>query len=137
MQQLWLSPTVECYITIKIFTLLRCRKILGSYKHIEKLVPSFNSKRMKVIITIIIITGTKEPTSKENTEYNDGNCLTLVFFFFIYSIKFIYFLSFNNDFYFFHYSWFTVFCQFSTIQQDDPVTHECIHYFFSHYYSPS
>ena len=30
---------------------------------------------------------------------------------------------FINDFYFFHYSWFTVFCQFSTTQKSDPVTH--------------
>ena len=34
-----------------------------------------------------------------------------------------------NDFYFFHYSWFTVFCQFSTVQQGDPVTHTCVHSF--------
>ena len=26
-------------------------------------------------------------------------------------------------FIFFHYSWFTVFCQFSAVQQDDSVTH--------------
>ena len=30
-------------------------------------------------------------------------------------------------FVFFHYSWFTVFGQFSTAQQGDPVTHACIH----------
>ena len=34
-----------------------------------------------------------------------------------------------NDFYFFRYSWFTVFCQFSTVQQNDPVTHTYIHSF--------
>ena len=28
-----------------------------------------------------------------------------------------------NDFYFFHYSWFTVLCQFSTVQQSDSFTH--------------
>ena len=33
-------------------------------------------------------------------------------------------------FIFFHYSWFTVFCPFSTVQQSDPVTHTYI-YFFS------
>ena len=32
-----------------------------------------------------------------------------------------------NDFYFFHYSWLIVFCQFSTAQQGDLVTHTCIH----------
>ena len=32
---------------------------------------------------------------------------------------------------------FTVFCQFSTVQQGDPVTHTCIDSFFSHYRSPS
>ena len=39
---------------------------------------------------------------------------------------------FVNDFYFFHYSWFTVFCPFSTVHQGDPITHiyAC---FFSHY----
>ena len=36
---------------------------------------------------------------------------------------------FFNDFYFFHYSWFTVFCRFSTVQQSDLVTHTYIHYF--------
>ena len=44
---------------------------------------------------------------------------------------------FNNDFYFFHYSCFTVFCQFSPIQQGDPVSHTYIHSFFSHYHAPS
>ena len=38
--------------------------------------------------------------------------------------------AFLNDFYFFHYSWYTVFCQFSTAQQGDPVTYTYIHYFF-------
>ena len=38
---------------------------------------------------------------------------------------------------FFHYSWFTVFCQFSAVQHGDPVTHTCIHSFFSHYHAPS
>ena len=40
-----------------------------------------------------------------------------------------YFLFFKNDFYFFHYSWFTVFYQFSAIQQGDPVTHTYIYSF--------
>ena len=30
---------------------------------------------------------------------------------------------------FFHCSWFTVFCQFSTVQHSDPLTHTCIHSF--------
>ena len=47
--------------------------------------------------------------------------------FFLYIIIFI----------FFHYSWFTVFCQFSTVQHGDPITHTCIHSFFSHYHGPS
>ena len=34
-----------------------------------------------------------------------------------------FFLLIYNDFYFFHYSWFTVFCQFSTVQQGDPFRH--------------
>ena len=34
----------------------------------------------------------------------------------------IHFFLFLNDFYFFSYSWFTVFSQFSTIQQSDPVS---------------
>ena len=34
---------------------------------------------------------------------------------------------FFNDFYFFHYSWFTVFRQFYTVQQSDPVTHTHTH----------
>ena len=40
-------------------------------------------------------------------------------------------------FIFFYYSWFTVFCQFSTVQHGDSVTHACIHSFFSHYNAPS
>jgi len=34
-------------------------------------------------------------------------------------------------FIFFHYSWFTVFCQFSAVQHGDPVTHTCMDSFFS------
>ena len=37
----------------------------------------------------------------------------------------------------FHYTWFIVFCQFSTIQHGDPHTHTCIHSFFSNYHAPS
>ena len=43
---------------------------------------------------------------------------------------------FNKYFKFFHYSWFTMFCQFSTVQQCDSITHTCIHSFFSHYHAP-
>ena len=46
-------------------------------------------------------------------------------------LKKIYSYYFLNDFYFFHYSWFTVFCQFSTVQQGDPVTHTCTHSFLT------
>ena len=58
---------------------------------------------------------------------------------FSYNITLIYICpdNFINDFYFFHHSWFTVFRQFSTVQQGDPVTHTCIHSFFSHYHAPS
>ena len=38
---------------------------------------------------------------------------------------------------FFHYSWFTVFCQFCTVQHSDPVTHTSIQSFFSNYHAPS
>ena len=47
------------------------------------------------------------------------------------------FFIFYNNFYLFHYSWLTVFCQFSTVQQGDPVIHTCIHSFFSQYHAPS
>ena len=30
-----------------------------------------------------------------------------------------------------------MFCPFSTVQQGDPVTHTCLHSFFSHYHAPS
>ena len=43
-----------------------------------------------------------------------------IFFIFI-------FILFYNDFNFFHYGWFIVFCQFSSVQQGDPVTHTSIH----------
>ena len=36
-------------------------------------------------------------------------------------------IVFFNDFYFFHYSWFTVFCQFSTVQQWPSLTHTHTH----------
>ena len=38
--------------------------------------------------------------------------------------------SFLNDFYFFHNSWFTRFCQFSTVQQIDPVARIHIYILF-------
>ena len=41
-------------------------------------------------------------------------------------------LFFLNDFYFFYYSQFTVLCQFSTVQQSDPVARTHTHAFFSH-----
>ena len=34
-----------------------------------------------------------------------------------------------KDFYFYHDNWFTVFCEFSTVRQSDPVTQTYIHYF--------
>ena len=52
-------------------------------------------------------------------------------------ILLLFYVFFYNDFDFFHYSWFIVFCQFSTVQQGDPVTHIGIHSFFSHYHAPS
>ena len=36
-----------------------------------------------------------------------------------------------NDFYFFHYSWFPVFCQFSTVQHGDQ-PHIPVHILCSH-----
>ena len=40
---------------------------------------------------------------------------------------------FYNDFYFFHCSWFTGFCQFSTVQQSDPVAYIYIYiYIYTH-----
>lgn len=44
---------------------------------------------------------------------------------------FFFFFHFNE--FFSHYSWFTVSCQFSTVQQGDPVTHTYVHSFFSHF----
>ena len=55
--------------------------------------------------------------------------LTEVLFLLLIGIRGIFF----NDFYFFHFSWFTVFCQFSAVQQSDPVTRTYITFFFSHY----
>ena len=40
-------------------------------------------------------------------------------------------------FIFFQYSWFTVFCWISTVQQGDPVTHTCKYSFFSRYHALS
>ena len=69
---------------------------------------------------------------------------TLAFFnkfswiFFGIDISFLnFFYIFHNDFYFFHCSCFTLFCQFSTVQQGDPIAHTGIHSFFSHYHAPS
>ena len=47
------------------------------------------------------------------------------------------FLFFCSDLYFVRYSWFTVLCQFSPVQQGDPDTRTCVHSFFSHYPAPS
>ena len=52
--------------------------------------------------------------------------LAIVWFIYVFIHSFVYssisaFIY--NDFYFFYNSWFTVFCQFSTVQQSDPVTH--------------
>ena len=66
--------------------------------------------------------------------------LQLLLFYFVFDLinKIIIYSFFSCiDFYFFHYSWFTVFCQFSTVQQGDLVTYTCIHSFFSHYHAPS
>ena len=79
------------------------------------------------------------------TQHETHLCLWFTFSIQIYirdSILFTYlssvFLFFNLIiFIFFHYSWFTVFRQFSTVQQGDPVTHTHIHSFFSHYHVPS
>ena len=64
-----------------------------------------------------------------------SSIFVIEFEFLIIFYSYIYFR--NNDFYFFHYSWFTVFCQLCTVQQGDPVTHTCIHYFFLHYHALS
>ena len=49
---------------------------------------------------------------------------------------FFFFVPFLNDFYFFQYSWFTVFCQFSTIQQIDGHAHIYIYiYIHIHMYT--
>ena len=40
-------------------------------------------------------------------------------------------IFFYNDFYFFNFSWFTVFCQFSAAQQSDSVTHIHIYSFLT------
>ena len=37
----------------------------------------------------------------------------------------------------FCYRWFTMFCQFSTVQQSDPVTHKHTRIFFFLHYPPS
>ena len=45
-------------------------------------------------------------------------------------LNFLFFLNVYNDFYVSRYSWFTVFCQYSPVQQGDPATHPCTHSFF-------
>ena len=64
--------------------------------------------------------GTKVPAFDK--AHRKGVSFRIVFFF----------ILFYNYFCFFHYSWFTVFSPFSTVQQGDPVTHTCIHSFFLH-----
>ena len=45
---------------------------------------------------------------------------------------------FLKDVHFFRQSWFTVFCQFSTVRKSNPVTHAYVHtFFFSHHPAPS
>lgn len=48
----------------------------------------------------------------------------------------IHYNLFLNDF-FFHFSWCTVFCSFSAVQQGNSVTHAYIHSIFSHDRAPS
>ena len=47
----------------------------------------------------------------------------------------VFFVFYLMIFIFFHFSWLTAFCQFSTVQQGDPVTHTHIHS-FSHIMLP-
>ena len=60
--------------------------------------------------------------------------LNVIWFRWIYHLlyynSFLFLLLYFNNFYFFCFSWFTVFCQFSTVQQSYPVTHTYIHSFY-------
>ena len=64
------------------------------------------------------------------------NCIN--FFFLLFGLWLLFFF-FLNDFYFFYHRWFTVFCQFPTLQQGDSyICHTCIYtLFFSGYHAPS
>ena len=58
------------------------------------------------------------PESVRNRIMNERNLETQMRITILNQMYFI----FLNDFYFFHYGWFLVFCQFSIIQQSDPVS---------------
>ena len=64
---------------------------------------------------------------------------TVLSFLHIFSQAFFFYVIFFciMIFIFFDYSWFTVICQFSTVQQGDLVTHTCVHSFFSYYHAPT
>ena len=68
--------------------------------------------------------GKKERKKERNTTQEPA--LEIASFCYIFKTFSIFLI---NDF-FFHYSWFVVFYQFSTVQQGDPVTHTYI--LFSH-----
>ena len=72
------------------------------------------------------------------TLVTDQVSLLFLFFRMIFIVSLSSFLFyFYDDFYFFHYSRFTVFCRFFTAQQGVPVTHPCLHSFSSLYHAPS
>ena len=54
--------------------------------------------------------------------HHNYNFSSFQFFFFLH----LYIFIFYNDFYFFHYSWFIVCCQYSTVQHGYLVTNTCI-----------
>ena len=55
----------------------------------------------------------------------------LIMEYFLLSSRFLFFSFFCNDFYFFHYSWFIVFYQFSAAQRGYPVTHKYTLFFLT------
>ena len=98
------------------------------------------SRKVLIYISfrVVMLRATREVRSIHLLKtYTMGVCMYVCVFFYPVSGETLTKTFFNNDFYFFHYSWFTVFCQFSTVQQGDPVTHTCVHSFFSHYHAPS
>jgi len=126
---------------MELLFLARTRSLVSTFEHAilkqNFLSTHFPFSNLKVLLHFLLAFITFSIFLSFLSSYNISSLLSpkpsysyfeYFFFYFFFSILFSSMSStfFNNDFYFFHYSCFTVFCQFATAQQGNPVTHTCI-----------